>query len=304
MIDRDRVREALTGPITSISTPFNRDGTVDHEALRRVLDHNIDAGSKTMLLTAGDSNLIVQSDQEIAEVSKTVVDHTAGRAMVVTADRHFHTRQAVEFAKYAAEIGSDVHMVLPPDWAGSSTPETFRDHYAAVAEHIPVMLVTGVYIPRGEAFGLETTRMVRDTVENVVAIKDDMHGKFVTKMALLVHDRWAVFTAGQKQDHLLLHPYGCDGYMSTLMLFKPEIAHKYWNAIETNDMPAAKAIIRDYDIPFFDLIMASPGSFDAAIHGILEIFGICQRWRPPPYYSLSDAEMEELKDGLQNIRLL
>jgi len=304
MIDRDRVREALTGPITSIATPFNMDGSVDYESLCRILDFNIAAGSKTMLLTAGDSNLIVQSDQEIADVSKAVVDHTVGRAMVVTADRHFHTRQAVEFAKYAAEIGSDVHMVLPPDWAGSCTPETLRDHYAAVAEHIPVMLVTGVFIPRGEEFGLETLRMVADTVENVVAIKDDMHGRFVTRMALLVHDQWAVFTAGQKQDHLRVHPYGCDGYMSTMMSFKPEIAHAYWNAIETDDMPAAKAIIRDYDIPFFDLIMRSPGSFDAAIHGILEIFGISQRWRPPPYYNLNEAEMEKLKDGLRNIRLL
>ena len=121
MIDRDRVREALTGPMTSISTPFNKDGTVDHDGLRRTLDFNIEAGSKTMLLTAGDSNFIAMSDAEIAEVSKTVVDHTAERAMVVTADRHFHTRQAVGFAKYAAEIGSDVHMVLPPDWASSCT---------------------------------------------------------------------------------------------------------------------------------------------------------------------------------------
>ena len=156
MIDRDRVREALTGPLTSIATPFNRDGTVDHDGLRRTLDFNIEAGSKTMLLTAGDSHYIVMSDEEIAEVSKTVVDHTAGRAMVVTADRYFHTRQAVDFAKYAAEIGSDVHMVLPPDWAASCTSETLCDHYAAIAEHTPVMIVTGVFIPRGEEFGLKT----------------------------------------------------------------------------------------------------------------------------------------------------
>ncbi len=304
MIDRARVREALTGPMTSISTPFKKDGAVDHDSLRRTLDFNIEAGSKTMLLTAGDSNFIAMSDAEIAEVSKTVVDHTAGRAMVVTADRHFHTRQAVEFAKYAAEIGSDVHMVLPPDWASSCTSETLRDHYAAVAEHIPVMLVTGVFIPRGEEFGLETIRMVRDTVENVVAIKDDMHGRFVRKMALLVHDQWAVFAAGSKQDHLLLHPYGCDGYMSTMMMFKPEIPHAYWCAIEANDTAAATAIIQDYDVPFYDLILSSPGSFDAAIHGVLEIFGICQRWRPPPYYNLSDEEMEKLRDELQGIGLL
>lgn len=304
MIDRDRVREALTGPLTSIATPFNRDGTVDHDGLRRTLDFNIEAGSKTMLLTAGDSHYIVMSDEEIAEVSKTVVDHTAGRAMVVTADRYFHTRQAVDFAKYAAEIGSDVHMVLPPDWAASCTSETLCDHYAAIAEHTPVMIVTGVFIPRGEEFGLKTLEMVLNRVENVVAIKDDMLGTFARRMTSLLHEHWAVFSGGQKQNHLDLHQYGCHGYMSTFLAFKPEIAHDYWRAIQANDIAAASSIIDDVDLPFFELLKQTTGGFDAAIHGVLEIYSICERWRPPPYYSLSDGEMEELKDGLRGLGLL
>jgi hypothetical protein len=38
--------------------------------------------------------------------------------------------------------------------------------------------------------------------------------------------------------------------------------------------------------------------FDTGIHGALEIFGVCQRWRRLPYYSLSNAEMEKLADFL------
>ena len=86
MIDRDKVRESLTGPITSIRTPFRKDGTVNFDGLRSTLDFNIAAGSKTMLLTAGDSHYIALSDEEIAEVSRVVVEHTAKRAMVVTAE--------------------------------------------------------------------------------------------------------------------------------------------------------------------------------------------------------------------------
>tara|TARA_B100001964_G_scaffold204421_1_gene234147 strand:+ start:53 stop:472 length:420 start_codon:yes stop_codon:yes gene_type:complete len=108
VIDRDRVREALTGPISSIRTPFTRDGAIDCDGLICTLDLNTKAGSKTMLLTAGDSHLIAMSDADIADLSRAVVDHVAGRAMVVTADRHYNTRQAVEFAQYAGQIGSDV----------------------------------------------------------------------------------------------------------------------------------------------------------------------------------------------------
>ena len=53
----DRVRAALTGPIASIRTPFSRDGSIDYDGLRRMIDFDLEAGSKVSLLTAGDSHL-------------------------------------------------------------------------------------------------------------------------------------------------------------------------------------------------------------------------------------------------------
>ena len=301
MPDRNQIREALTGPITSIRPPFHRDGTLDADGLCSAIDFNIAAGSQAMLLTAGDSHLISMSDQEIADLSRLVIEHTGGRAIVVTADRHFNTNQAVRFAEHARDIGADVHMVLPPDWGASCTPETLRDHYARIAEILPVMLVTNIFIPRGETFGIQTVEHVYETVENVVAVKDDMLGPFARKMTLAVRDRWAVFSGGQKQNHLDLHPYGCHGFMSTFMSFKPDITHRYWAAIQVGDLATAAAVIRDVDHPFFDILKASPGGFDAAIHGVMEVFGIYPRWRPLPYYSLSDAELESLADALRGI---
>lgn len=298
MLDRTQIREALTGPITSVRPPFHSDGTVDADGLCNAIDFNIAAGSKAILLTAGDSHLISMSDQEIADITRLVIVHTAGRAIVVTADRHFNTNQAILFAEYVRDLGSDVHMVLPPDWGASCTPETLRDHYARIADILPVMLVTNIFVPRGEAFGLQTIQRVYETVENVVAVKDDMLGPFARKMTLAVRDRWTVFSGGQKQNHLDLHPYGCHGFMSTFMSFKPDITHRYWAAIQANDLVEAAGIIRDFDHPFFDILKASPGGFDAAIHGVMEIFGIYARWRPLPYYSLSDAELESLTDSL------
>ena len=304
MIERSRVREALTGPVSSIRPPFHRDGRIDYDGLRSVIDFNISAGSKTMLLTAGDSHYIALSDQEIAEISRAVVEHTAGRAMVVTADRYFGTPQAVAFALHVARLGADVLMVLPPDWAASCTPETLAAHYAEISRHIPVMVVTGIFSSRGEAFGLRTLELALDRAENLVAVKDDICGDFARKMVMLVYDRCAVFSGGQKQNHMNAHPYGCHGYLSTFITFKPEVAHRYWSAIQANDLPAAVSVIRDLDLPFFDLISAVPGGFDAGLHGVLELFGICKRWRRPPYYSLSDADMETLAHQLRRIGIL
>ena len=304
MTDKARIREALTGPISSIRPPFQQDGAIDYDGLRRAIDFNIAAGSKTMLLTAGDSHYFALSDEEIATVTRVTVEHTARRAMVVAADRHFNTLQAVAFAQFCHETGAEILMVMPPDWGASSTPETLAAHYAAVSAHIPVMLVTNVFIPRGEPFGLQTIERTLAAAPNVVAVKDDMCGVFARKLGLLAHDRWALISGGQKQNHLNMHPYGCDGYLSTFITFRPEISKRYWTAIQSNDIPAAAAVIRDFDLPFFKLLAAQPGGFDAGIHGVLELVGICPRWRRSPYYSLNDAEMEKLGASLKQAGIL
>ena len=298
------MRARLSGPMPSIKTPFLRDGGVDYRGLRRLIDFNLGAGAKALMLTAGDSHYVALTEKEIAEVTKVTVQHTAGRALVIAADRYYHTTQSVKFARYAKEVGADLLMVMPPDWGGSCTTRSMAEHYQPVAEVMPVMLVTNVFISRGQKFGLETLEIVRDTVPNVVAVKDDMVGEFARKMALLVHDRWAVVSGGQKQNHLLTHPYGCDGYVSTFISFKPEISHAYWKAITRNDLAGARRIIRDYDFPFFELVMGLPGGFNAGIQAIHELTGVAQRWRRKPYHSLTDEQFEGLRTGLKKLRIL
>ncbi len=298
------MRARLTGPMPSLKTPFLKDGAIDFNGLRRLIDHNIAAGAKALMLTAGDSHYVSLSEKDIADVTKATVQHTAGRALVIAADRYYHTSQAVEFATFARETGADLLMVMPPDWGGSATPQSFAEHYRTVSQVMPVMIVSNVFIARGAKFGLDTLRLVRDTAENVVAIKDDMCGEFARKMSLLVQDRWAVISGGQKQNHLNNHPYGCDGYLSTFITMQPRVAHDYWAAITTNNAAEIRRIIRDIDHPFFELVLGLPGGFNAGMHALLELKGLAGRWRRKPYHSLTDAEMESFAAGVKKLGLL
>ena len=100
----------------------------------------------------------------------------------------------------------------------------------------------------------------------------------------------------------MLH-YGCDGYLSTLLTFAPQVTQAYWQAIQAEDWITAARIIRDYDMPFFDFVLEMVGGFDAAIHGTYELFGLSQRWRRPPYHSLTDEQMEQLAQQLSDLNL-
>ena len=298
----EELQSLLAGPVTSLHTPFKRDGEIDFDGLRGLVDRGIEAGSTTMMLTYGDSLFSLLTDQEVAEVTRVVADQNAGRAAVVAADRIWWTGKTAAFAQYAREVGADVLMVLPPDWAGSCTADSFVAHYAAAAAEIPVMVVTNVF-GRSHELGLEVLRRLRDEVEGVVAIKDDLVGHFARKMALLLHGHWSIISGGQKENHFDLVQYGCDGYLSTLVTFAPRVTQAYWRAVQLEEWDTAAGIIQRYDMPYFEYVLGVTGSFDAALHGTYELFGLTERWRRPPYHSLSDEQMEELSQKLADLEL-
>lgn len=299
------LREALDSPIPSIRTPFTKDGQIDFDGVRSQVDFVIAAGAKTIMLTWGDSLHSVMTDDEVAQLAKVVVEHTRGRAKVIAADNIWATRKAVAYGKYCAEIGADFLMLLPPDWAGQTTPDTLVTHFNAVSEHIPTMLVTaffaqtGVFGPRTGAFNMDVIRALYERTPGLVAVKDDILGDFGMQLCTTVRDRWAVVSGGLMKNHTLQIPYGVDGYLSLFMSFKPEISWAYWDAIQAKDYSTAWRLIKEKETPLRGYIGGLNGGFCPAVHGILELFDLGKRYLPPPYHTITDRQMEELKEFLK-----
>ncbi len=297
----EKVRRHLVGPISSISTPFDAAGNLDEAALRRVVEFAItEARSETLLLTYGDSLYSVLTEREIAEVTRITVAQNAGRKLVVAAGSWW-TGEAVRFAAYCRDLGVDVFMPLPPNWAGSCTEQTLVDYFTTISRVLPVMVVTaigpGVSVPLGAI-----TRLLEGD-NNIVAVKDDICGAYGRRLASLTRGRWSFLSGGRKENHFDVLPYGADAYLSLYMRFKPAIAQRYWAAIQAGDHAAAVAIINRYDIPFMNFCTSQGLHFDAVVHGAMELAGIAGRWRRAPYGSLDDAQLAQLRDFFADLGL-
>ena len=290
------IQKAFMSAIPSIRTPFTKGGNIDFISLRRMVDFCIDGGSTALVITMGDSLFTSLSEQEIVDVTRTVVQQSAGRAAVAACTGYWNTRQCVEFARTVREIGVDILMLLGSNWyPGICCADDIVNHFKAVADEIPVMANTGYLGWHGHPTGLEVTKRLVDEVPNVIAAKADVTGEYDRKTCLIAGEKWAIFSGGTKQFHLDLYPYGCKGHMATFITFRPEITHKYWNAITKGDIPTAVSVIKDYDYPFFEMISGLPGGFDAGMHALDEIFGSGQRYRRLPYHSLDDADIDRLR---------
>jgi len=288
------LRDALTGPCPSLRTPFTADGGLDEPGVRDQLDFMLSHGARCVILTYGDSLFTVLSDAEIERLTELVVRHVDRRAVVVAATGAWWTGKTAAFAQWCADIGADMLMVLPPDWAGSCTCERLVAHYRAAAEHLPVMAVTNFLLPRPPAFRRSLIEALLREPSGVVAFKDDVGDSFARQLCMLTHDRCAVIAGGQKQSHMNMLPYGVDGYFSVHLSFEPRVAWGYWAAVRSGDLLHARTIIRDIDMPLFDHAVAHRGGFSAVFHGLMELAGVCSRHRRAPYHTLDDAEMEQL----------
>ena len=253
------------------------------------------------------------TDQEIAEVTKVTCEHVAGRVVVVAADNMWPTGKEVEFALYAKEVGADILMVLPPNWGNSCTPETFATHYSLVAEQIPVMMVTNIFISLSFDFVFKLLEIVKNEIDGVIAIKDDYGGAFGKRLANLSQGKWSMTISGAiskdvyqfpKESFLDVMAYGYDGYISNYLMFKPDIAHEYWKTVKTGDLSRAREIISTYEISLGDFMKTFKGGADAVVRGQLELFGVIERWRRPPYYNLTDDDMERIAHFFKGLSLL
>ena len=302
-MDRARFKHHFTGPLCSINTPFRSDGAIDYDGLRRFVDAAIAGGARTILFTPGDSLYAVLSEQEIADLTRATREHIGSRAMFLAAAGPWWQDQAVAFARYAAEIGADGVLASPP-FRGVTVRDSV-DYFLAVSRELPTVILSATLAPLGLGGALEAVRLLLAEGDRIVGFKEDYGPEFARPACLLSQGTWSNFAGGQKQTHLDMLPYGCDGYMSVLVVFKPEITRAYRSAVARGDLAAAAAVIRDYDMPMFDLMAAaSPAGIDAAQHAMMELAGISGRWRRPPLSDYTDAELERLRTGLEELSLL
>ena len=293
----EELKDRLKGLAYSVNTPFCKDGTIDYKSLENLLNYVIDNGAQSIILTYGDSVYSLLSDKETGELTKKTVEYVRHRVPVVAADRQWWTGREIEFADYCKEIGADVLMVLPPDWASSCTEESMTEHYIKVSEHIPVMVVTNVFIRRGMNFGLKVMKNLKERAPGVIAVKDDFTGDFGRRLGLLSKDTWTFIMGGRKEKFMEAKDYGCNAYFSTFIPINPKIAQDFYKYVMTGNDEKAVEIVARYEIPFFDAIMKFKGGFDAGIRTAIYLNqGLIPFYRRPPYEDPTDSEINDLRD--------
>lgn len=161
----------LRGSIVPLVTPF-REGRVDEEALRGLVEWQIASGSHGVSVCGTTGEPTSLSVDERKRVIELAVRAAAGRVPVVAGVGTNHHGETVEMAQFAEQAGADALLVLVP-YHVRPTQEGLYQHFRAVARstRLPVIVYN---IPGRTAVNLEveTLARLRRDCENVVGVKE------------------------------------------------------------------------------------------------------------------------------------
>jgi 4-hydroxy-tetrahydrodipicolinate synthase len=220
-------------------TPFNDDGTLDPDGMRRILDCLIDQGADGICILANFSEQFLISDEERAVLTRLCLEHVAGRVPVIVTISHYATQIAVERARFAKELGADIVMMMPPYHGAllKGTPKQTFEQFAAVGEvGIPIMVqdapLSGVDLPVPLLI-----RMAQE-IEMVKLFKIECP-RAANKLRVLIEEGGDAIEApfdGEEAITLLADlDAGCTGSMTSGMIvdqIKPVITHYHAGRIE------------------------------------------------------------------------
>ena len=103
----------FTGTGTALITPFKRDGTIDEEALRRLVDFQEENGVDMLLPCGSTGEAACLGREEHLQVIEIVIDQ-AKKAKVVAGAGSNCTREAIDLSMEAADMGADAILSISP----------------------------------------------------------------------------------------------------------------------------------------------------------------------------------------------
>ncbi len=113
-MSQQSVQRPFRGVFPVVPTVFTEEGGLDLAGQLRSVDFMIDAGSTGLCILANWSEQFVLTDDEREILTRTILEHVAGRVPVIVTTSHFSTQVCIARSQRAQSKGAAMVMAMPP----------------------------------------------------------------------------------------------------------------------------------------------------------------------------------------------
>jgi 4-hydroxy-tetrahydrodipicolinate synthase len=135
------------GCYTALITPMLKDGKVDVEGLKKLLEFQMSQGVSGVLAvgTTGESPTLDPEEQLL--VIDKVYEYCSGRLLTIAGTGCNCTHKTLENTRKAYEVGVRAFLLVDPYYNGPSSLEIRREYIAPAAESFPDAQIIPYVIP-------------------------------------------------------------------------------------------------------------------------------------------------------------
>lgn len=258
--------ELFKGSGVALVTPFKKDGSIDYQALRKLIDFQIENNTDAIIITGTTGESATLSYIEHLNVIEECINHVNGRIPVIAGTGSNCTKSAITMSKEAENLGADGLLIVTP-YYNKTTQKGLINHYQKISEkvNIPIILYN---VPSRTGLNIEpkTVKEITETCENVKGIKEASGNiNNIAEIQELLGDKIKIYSGNDDQIVPILSLGGV-GVISVIANILPKETHdlvmNYLNGnieqskkeqikmlkliktlfIETNPIPIKKAL--------------------------------------------------------------
>ncbi|MCP5160599.1 MAG: 4-hydroxy-tetrahydrodipicolinate synthase [Hahellaceae bacterium] len=290
----------ITGSLVALATPMHFDGSLDWEALDKLVDFHLDKGTHAIVAVGTTGESATLDMDEHCEVIRRVVARVNGRIPVIAGTGANSTTEAIELTQAAKDIGADACLLVTP-YYNKPTQEGLYRHYVKIAESVEIAQIL-YNVPGRTAVDMSNATVARLVgVPNIVGIKDATgnleRGK---ELIELVNGKMAVYS-GDDATAVELILLGAQGNISVTANVAPHEMSEICRLAGLGQADAARAI-NDRLMPLHQKLFVE--SNPIPVKWALQQMGLMKEGIRLPLTPLSEAFHADLRSAMQSAGIL
>lgn len=249
----------LKGTITALVTPWQKDGSLDVKALKKLVSWQVASGIDAVVPCGSTGEAATMNFDDYALVVKTVTGEVKGKIPVIAGAGSNDTRKAIHLSKLAKEAGADGLLHVTPFY-NKPTLSGLIAHYKAIATAVDLPII--LYNVPGRT-GLNSTAQMTLTVakkvDQVIGVKEASGN--INQIMQIIKDCSKDFTVLSGDDCMTL-PMMAAGGSGVISVVSNEIPKEFTDltraALEGNWSAARKLHYKYFDLMQINFIETNP----------------------------------------------
>lgn len=284
----------------ALVTPFKTDGSIDYEALGRLVDYQLDNGADFLciLATTGETPCLSRDEKEL--IKRQIVEQVKGRVPILMGCGGNNTAAVVEELENGDFLGIDGILSVCP-YYNKPSQEGLYKHFKAIAgaTRLPVVLYN---VPgrTGILMKAETTCRLAHDCDNIVAIKE-ASGSLELVDEIIKHKpaRFDVISG----DDALTYPMVASGAVGVISVIGNALPKEFSRMIRlefNNEYEAARKIHHKFtDLYSLLFVDGNPAGVKALLHEM----GFIENVLRLPLVPTRVTTLQKMSDILKGLKL-